>query len=144
MYLIGTMSVHAQIVELKNTMAKEIVGQEKIIETLVIGILANGNLLVEGLPGLAKTRAVKALSNNIEGSFSRIQFTPDIVSGDITGKEVLYKADPQDAGVFKFSPGPIFANIVLADEINRAPGAFAERAARGDGGTAGNGQRPDA
>ena len=115
------MSVHSQIVELKNTMAREIVGQEKIIETLVIGILANGNLLVEGLPGLAKTRAVKTLSNNIEGSFSRIQFTPDIVSGDITGREVLFKADPQDAGIFKFSPGPIFANIVLADEINRAP-----------------------
>lgn len=119
------MSVRPEINALQARMAKEIVGQEKIIESLVVGILSNGNLLVEGLPGLAKTRAIKALSNNIEGDFNRIQFTPDIVSGDIVGREIFYKAEDsaqgESGGVFKFNKGPIFANIVLADEVNRAP-----------------------
>jgi MoxR-like ATPase len=119
------MSVRPEISALQARMAKEIVGQEKIIESLVVGILSNGNLLVEGLPGLAKTRAIKALSNNIDGDFNRIQFTPDIVSGDIVGREIFYKAEDsaqgESGGVFKFNKGPIFANIVLADEVNRAP-----------------------
>lgn len=116
------MSVRPDITDLQNRMAKEIVGQEKIIEALVVGILSNGNLLVEGLPGLAKTRAIKALSNNIEGDFARIQFTPDIQASDIIGREVYYKAeDDSGTGIFKFNKGPIFNNIVLADEVNRAP-----------------------
>lgn len=117
----ATSDVHKDIVALRHRMAKEIVGQEKIIDTLIVGMLTNGNLLVEGLPGLAKTRAIKALSNNIEGDFSRIQFTPDLVSSDITGKEVYYKGEGDAVGTFKFIKGPIFANIVLADEVNRAP-----------------------
>jgi MoxR-like ATPase len=86
---------------------------------LVIGLLANGNVLMEGLPGLAKTRAVKGMAKNMQADFSRIQFTPDLLPSDITGSEVLYTESGQPA--FRFEAGPIFANIVLADEINRAP-----------------------
>ena len=100
-------------------MQQSIIGQETVVERLVIGLLANGNLLVEGLPGLAKTRAIKALAKNVEASFSRIQFTPDLLPSDVTGTEVYHQVDGK--GEFRFEPGPIFANIVLADEINRAP-----------------------
>jgi len=112
-------SAHDQILELKARMARSIIGQEDVIERLVIGLLANGNLLLEGLPGLAKTRAVKSLAKNLEADFSRIQFTPDLLPADVTGSEVYYQTD--GVGEFRFAPGPIFANIVLADEINRAP-----------------------
>ena len=113
------MSTLESIGHLKTAMARSIVGQEKVIERLVIGLLANGNLLVEGLPGLAKTRAIKALAKNLESDFSRIQFTPDLLPSDITGTEVYYQSD--QGNEFRFEPGPIFANIVLGDEINRAP-----------------------
>ena len=104
---------------LQTQMSDSIVGQKDVIKNLVIGLLANGNILMEGLPGLAKTRAVKSLARNMEADFSRIQFTPDLLPSDITGSEVLYTeaGDP----TFRFEAGPIFANIVLADEINRAP-----------------------
>jgi MoxR-like ATPase len=100
-------------------MQSAIIGQERVIERLVIGLLANGNLLVEGLPGLAKTRAIKALAKNLECDFSRIQFTPDLLPADVTGTEVYHQT--ATGAEFRFEPGPIFANIVLADEINRAP-----------------------
>jgi MoxR-like ATPase len=100
-------------------MGRSIIGQEAVVERLIIGLLANGNLLVEGLPGLAKTRAIKSLAKNLEADFSRIQFTPDLLPSDVTGTEVYYQKD--GAGEFRFEPGPIFANIVLGDEINRAP-----------------------
>ena len=100
-------------------MGESIIGQRDVIERLVIGLLANGNLLVEGLPGLAKTRAVKALAKNLESDFSRIQFTPDLLPSDVTGTEVYYQTEK--GSEFRFEPGPIFANLVLADEINRAP-----------------------
>jgi MoxR-like ATPase len=100
-------------------MQQSIIGQQTVVERIIIGLLANGNLLVEGLPGLAKTRAIKALAKNIEADFSRIQFTPDLLPSDVTGTEVYYQKDGQ--GEFRFEPGPIFANIVLGDEINRAP-----------------------
>jgi len=100
-------------------MGESIIGQESVIEQLVIGLLANGNILMEGLPGLAKTRAVKSLAKNMAADFSRIQFTPDLLPSDITGSEVLYTESGQPT--FRFEKGPIFANIVLADEINRAP-----------------------
>jgi MoxR-like ATPase len=100
-------------------MAQSIIGQEAVVERLIIGLLANGNLLVEGLPGLAKTRAIKSLAKNLEAEFSRIQFTPDLLPSDVTGTEVYYQKD--GTGEFRFEPGPIFANIVLGDEINRAP-----------------------
>ncbi len=109
----------AQIETLQARMGEAIIGQRDVIERLLIGLLANGNLLVEGLPGLAKTRAIKALARNLECDFSRIQFTPDLLPSDVTGTEVYYQAE--GASEFRFEPGPIFANIVLADEINRAP-----------------------
>jgi len=112
-------SAHDQILELKARMAGSIIGQEDVIERLIIGLLANGNLLLEGLPGLAKTRAVKSLAMNLEAKFSRIQFTPDLLPADVTGSEVYHQTG--GAGEFRFAPGPIFGNIVLADEINRAP-----------------------
>ncbi len=108
-----------QINDLVARMGQSIIGQKDVVERLVIGILANGNLLVEGLPGLAKTRAIKALATNMDAEFSRVQFTPDLLPSDVTGSEVYYAAG--GTGEFRFEPGPIFANIVLADEINRAP-----------------------
>ncbi|CAM3751890.1 MULTISPECIES: AAA family ATPase [Pseudoalteromonas] len=113
------METLAQIKQLQTQMASSIIGQQDVIERLLIGLLANGNLLIEGLPGLAKTRAIKALAKNIDSQFSRVQFTPDLLPSDITGSEVYFQT--QDGGEFKFDPGPLFANIVLADEINRAP-----------------------
>ncbi|KIC44753.1 ATPase AAA [Ruegeria sp. ANG-S4] len=108
-----------QINDLKARMGQSIIGQTEVIDRLLIGMLANGNLLIEGLPGLAKTRAVKAMARNLDARFSRIQFTPDLLPSDVTGTEVFQQTD--DGGTFRFEPGPIFANIVLADEINRAP-----------------------
>lgn len=113
------MTAHAQILDLKSRMAQSIIGQTDVIDRLLIGLLANGNLLVEGLPGLAKTRAIKAMAKNLAADFSRIQFTPDLLPSDVTGTEIYTQTD--QGGTFKFAPGPIFANIVLADEINRAP-----------------------
>ena len=110
---------YEQVQALKKRMQDSIIGQEVVVERLIIGLLANGNLLVEGLPGLAKTRAIKALAKNLEADFSRIQFTPDLLPSDVTGTEVYFQAEGK--GEFRFEPGPIFANIVLGDEINRAP-----------------------
>ena len=107
------------ILTLKARMAESIIGQERVVERLVIALLANGNVLIEGLPGLAKTRAVKSLAKNLQADYSRIQFTPDLLPSDITGTEVLHRG--ADGNTFRFDPGPIFANIVLADEVNRAP-----------------------
>ena len=108
-----------QINDLRTRMGQAIIGQTQVIDRLLIGLLANGNLLIEGLPGLAKTRAVKAMARNLDADFSRIQFTPDLLPSDVTGTEVYTQAE--SGGEFRFEPGPIFANIVLADEINRAP-----------------------
>jgi MoxR-like ATPase len=113
------MATRSTILDLKARMGRSIIGQEHIIERILIGLLANGNLLVEGLPGLAKTRAIKSLAKNLEAGLSRIQFTPDLLPSDITGTEVYHQVDGK--GEFKFSPGPIFNNLILADEINRAP-----------------------
>ncbi|MBL4584924.1 MAG: MoxR family ATPase [Pseudomonadales bacterium] len=106
-----------QIQTLTQQLSQQIIGQQKLVESLMIALLADGHLLVEGAPGLAKTRAIKCLSSLIEGSFHRVQFTPDLLPGDITGTEI-YR--PQD-GTFEFQKGPIFHSLVLADEINRAP-----------------------
>lgn len=94
-----------------------IIGQEQLVESLLIGLLADGHLLVEGAPGLAKTTAIKSLSDGLQCSFKRIQFTPDLMPSDITGSDI-YRAEEHR---FEFQRGPIFANLVLADEINRAP-----------------------
>ncbi len=116
---VDTHDAHSAMMSLKDRMGDSIIGQRDVIERLLIGLLANGNLLIEGLPGLAKTRAVKAMANNLDAHFSRIQFTPDLLPSDVTGTEVYYQSE--GGGEFRFDPGPIFANIVLADEINRTP-----------------------
>ena len=100
-------------------MNTEIIGQKHIVERFIMGMLADGNMLVEGLPGLAKTRAVRSMANAIEAKFSRIQFTPDLEPSDVLGEERVYEEDGKR--VYVFHEGPIFGNIILADEINRAP-----------------------
>lgn len=108
---------NAEIRDLEQWLSGQIVGQAHLVQRLIIALLADGHLLVEGAPGLAKTRAIKTLADGLEGSFHRIQFTPDLLPGDVTGTEI-YR--PQEAS-FHFQKGPIFHNLVLADEINRAP-----------------------
>jgi MoxR-like ATPase len=110
-------SVQQQIIELSTHLNARILGQKSLISRLLIALLADGHLLVEGAPGLAKTRAVKELSDGVEGDFHRIQFTPDLLPGDLTGTDVYH---PQN-GSFVFQSGPIFHHLLLADEINRAP-----------------------
>lgn len=109
--------MHSTFEILRSWLSSQIVGQQKLVERLLIALLADGHLLVEGAPGLAKTKAIKCLSEGIEGSFQRIQFTPDLLPSDITGTEI-YR---QETATFVFQQGPIFHNLVLADEINRAP-----------------------
>jgi MoxR-like ATPase len=111
------MSHQQKINDLRTFLNNQIVGQPHLIDRLIIALLADGHLLVEGAPGLAKTKAIKTLSDGVSGDFHRIQFTPDLLPADITGSDI-YR--PED-GSFKFQPGPIFHNLVLADEINRAP-----------------------
>lgn len=111
------MSVTGSIQTLRDWLRSQIIGQETLVERLLIAIIADGHLLVEGAPGLAKTRAIKSLSDGIEGNFHRVQFTPDLLPSDVTGTDI-YR--PQTSS-FEFQPGPIFHNLVLADEINRAP-----------------------
>ena len=111
------MSNRDAILALKESLCEQIIGQQHLVDRLLIALLADGHLLVEGAPGLAKTKAIKALAQGIEGDFHRIQFTPDLLPSDVTGTEI-YR--PQDSS-FVFQPGPIFHNMVLADEINRAP-----------------------
>ncbi len=111
------MNEHDSINTLKIWLESQIVGQSALVERLLIALLADGHLLVEGAPGLAKTKAIKTLAEGIEGDFHRIQFTPDLLPGDVTGTDIFR---PED-GSFQFQKGPIFHNLVLADEINRAP-----------------------
>lgn len=112
-----SMSLNEKFARLKNNLCQQIIGQEALVDRLMIALLADGHLIVEGAPGLAKTRAINALSKDIEGDFHRIQFTPDLLPADLTGTEI-YR--PQD-GSFRFEKGPLFHNLILADEINRAP-----------------------
>lgn len=108
---------HDVFQSLQTHLNQQIVGQAELVDRLLIALLADGHLIVEGVPGLAKTTAIKKLSDAIEADFQRIQFTPDLLPADITGTEVF---KPQTAS-FEFQQGPIFHNLVLADEINRAP-----------------------
>ena len=112
-----TQALFSQVEALRNWLSSQIVGQSHLVNRLLIALLADGHLLVEGAPGLAKTKAIKCLSDGLEGSYQRIQFTPDLLPSDITGTEI-YR--PETA-TFAFQQGPIFHNLVLADEINRAP-----------------------
>jgi MoxR-like ATPase len=112
-----TSSVRSAVLRLKDYLMSQIVGQDKLVERLLIALLADGHLLVEGPPGLAKTRAIKALAHALEADFQRVQFTPDLLPADLTGSEI-YR--PEE-GTFRFQRGPLFHNLILADEINRAP-----------------------
>jgi MoxR-like ATPase len=103
--------------QLQKSIEQKIVGQKELVNRLLLALLADGHLLVEGAPGLAKTRAIQALSEGLESDFHRVQFTPDLLPADITGTEVFYQSE----GQFKFQPGPLFHHLILADEINRAP-----------------------
>lgn len=111
------MSLYQQITHARNCLSKKIIGQDALVNKLFIALLADGHLIVEGAPGLAKTRAIKELSHLVEADFHRVQFTPDLLPADLTGTEI-YR--PQD-GSFHFQKGPLFHNLLLADEINRAP-----------------------
>lgn len=106
-----------QFQALRNYLDSQVLGQPDFTESLLIALLADGHLLVEGPPGLAKTRAVNALAKGVEGSFHRVQFTPDLLPADLTGTDI-YRPE---TGEFVFQQGPLFHNIILADEINRAP-----------------------
>src|SRR3990167_2545256 len=117
MCIMNNKTIQQNISQLTQHLNGRILGQKSLISRLLVALLADGHLLVEGAPGLGKTRAVKELANSIEGTFHRIQFTPDLLPGDITGTDIFHQED----GSFNFQPGPIFHNLVLADEINRAP-----------------------
>ncbi|MDH3513070.1 MAG: AAA family ATPase, partial [Gammaproteobacteria bacterium] len=105
------------LLQLQTFVSRLIIGQETLVNRLLIALLADGHLLVEGAPGLAKTRAIKVLADGIKADFHRVQFTPDLLPADLTGTDI-YR--PQD-GSFVFQQGPLFHNLVLADEINRSP-----------------------
>jgi MoxR-like ATPase len=113
------MTARDDILDLGRRIGQSIIGQDTMVERLLLGLLSNGHLLVEGLPGLAKTRAIKSLAKNLDSELSRVQFTPDLLPADITGSEIYFSEGGK--GEFKFQQGPIFANLILADEINRAP-----------------------
>ncbi|NOU13753.1 MAG: MoxR family ATPase [Methylococcaceae bacterium] len=110
-------TTQSALLSLKNYINQEIIGQDVLVERMLIGLLADGHILVEGAPGLAKTRAINVLSKGIQGDFHRVQFTPDLLPADLTGTEI-YR--PQQ-GTFEFQKGPLFHNLILADEINRSP-----------------------
>jgi len=112
-------AVHETLMRLQDAIERSVLGQSRLVRRLLIGLLADGHLLVEGFPGLAKTRAIKTLGAALDVQFSRIQFAPDLLPSDITGSELFYQGP--DGGEFRFDPGPVFANLLLADEINRAP-----------------------
>ena len=109
--------LHARFLALRDALSDEIIGQAALVERLLVALLADGHLLVEGAPGLAKTTAVRALAARLDADFARVQFTPDLLPADLTGTEIWR---PQD-GRFEFQAGPIFHPLLLADEINRAP-----------------------
>lgn len=109
--------IRNKIIGLRQNMNAQILGQEDLVDKLLITLLADGNALVEGAPGLAKTKAIKTLASMIKADYNRIQFTPDLLPSDITGSDIYVSS----TGEFEFRKGPIFANLVLADEINRAP-----------------------
>lgn len=111
------MTQNSIIIQIKSELEKKIIGQKHMIDRLLIGLLSDSHILIEGVPGLAKTLAIKSLAQCINAKFSRIQFTPDLLPSDVTGTTIFNQSNNE----FKISKGPIFANIVLADEINRAP-----------------------
>lgn len=110
-------ALNQSVTEIKNTLAKVVVGQQEMITLLIAGILAGGHMLIEGVPGVAKTLTAKLIAKCINANFSRIQFTPDLMPSDVLGTSVF---NPKESS-FEFKPGPIFGNVILVDEINRSP-----------------------
>lgn len=113
----GSSAAYSAFLRTRKYLTSQIIGQDRLVDRLLNVLLADGHLLVEGPPGLAKTRAIKALAHALEGDFQRVQFTPDLLPADLTGSEI-YR--PEE-GVFRFQRGPLFHNLILADEVNRAP-----------------------
>ena len=111
------MNLHNKIVELKQEISKGVIGQDEMVNSILIGLLTNGHILLEGVPGLAKTTTVKTIAQTIDLNFKRIQFTPDLLPSDIVGVQIF----DMKTNEFKIKKGPIFTNLLLADEINRAP-----------------------
>ncbi|RPH28607.1 MoxR family ATPase [Buttiauxella warmboldiae] len=114
------MTNREKLLELEQRMNQQVLGQESLVRMLIVALLCDGHVLLEGLPGLAKTRAVRELAKHVEGEFRRIQFTPDLLPSDITGSEIYQQNATREEDQFRFRPGPVFGNIILADEINRA------------------------
>ncbi|MCC9656787.1 AAA family ATPase [Rhodopirellula halodulae] len=111
------MTVRDTILEISTAMNAAVIGQQAVVDRILVALLAKGHVLMEGLPGTAKTRSVKTLSKLVESAFGRIQFTPDLLPSDVTGSDIYREQN----GTFEFQEGPIFGNLILADEINRAP-----------------------
>src|SRR3954464_3108289 len=107
--------------QIREQIARQIVGQDDVVDQLLIAVFPRGHCILEGVPGLAKTLMVHSLAQSLSLQFNRIQFTPDLMPSDITGTEVLYEDRARGAREMRFAPGPIFANLILADEINRTP-----------------------
>lgn len=114
------MILRDKFLALEVSMNQQVLGQQELVRMLIISLLCDGHVLLEGLPGLAKTRAVRELASHIEGEFKRIQFTPDLLPSDITGSEIYQQNAVREEDQFRFRPGPVFGNLILADEINRA------------------------
>ncbi|WP_149497612.1 AAA family ATPase [Roseiconus lacunae] len=111
------MEPRESILRISEAMNRSVIGQQEVVERMLIALLADGHVLMEGLPGTAKTRSVKTLSRLVDSEFGRVQFTPDLLPSDVTGAEIYREQN----ATFEFQPGPIFGNLILADEINRAP-----------------------
>ena len=114
------MIAREKLLQLEQRMNEQVIGQEGLVRMLIIALLCDGHVLLEGLPGLAKTRAVRELARHVSGDYRRIQFTPDLLPSDITGSEIYQQNATREEDQFRFRPGPVFGNIILADEINRA------------------------
>lgn len=110
---------YQQILTLKEQIQASVIGQENVVDSLILSLLTNGNVLLEGLPGTAKTRSIKALAKSLSVSLGRVQFTPDLLPSDVTGTEVYQEVEGKP--ILTFQPGPVFNNLLLADEINRSP-----------------------
>ena len=114
-------ALHGRVMALREGLERGLIGSTGLVERLLIGLLTGGHLLIEGAPGLAKTRAVKRLAEGLDGSFARIQCTPDLMPADLTGTTVWRQANGSHSGSFEFLQGPLFHALVLVDEVNRAP-----------------------
>ena len=110
---------HSAVQSMMQQMARSVIGQEEVVRTLSLALLCDGHVLLEGLPGTAKTRSIKTLSRVLQAELGRIQFTPDLLPSDVTGNEIYQENHGKSE--LQFQPGPIFSELVLADEINRAP-----------------------